>query len=143
MENLGELKRVIEVKDIEEVHAFYMDLEKTEKNLEEDLTRMNKLKNQKKEELKTLIEQLTNVQFDVQNNLVEDRRQADEGLQLVNTKLASIESEILHLQEPLDKILTCVGRMQNQLKSDGRVAELNIKKLREVLNEVSLKATSL
>jgi len=143
LENLGELKRVIEVKDIEEVHAFYMDLEKTEKNLEEDLTRMNKLKNQKKEELKTLIEQLTNVQFDVQNNLVEDRRQADEGLQLVNTKLASIESEILHLQEPLDKILTCVGRMQNQLKSDGRVAELNIKKLREVLNEVSLKATSL
>jgi len=120
-----------------------MDLESTNKNLEEDLDRMRNLNRQKKDELKVLSEQLTTFQFNAQNNLVEDRKQADEGLQLVNTKLASIESEILHLQDPLDKILTCVGRMQNQLKSDGRVAELNIKKLREVLNEVSLKATSL
>lgn len=74
---------------------------------------------------------------------MEERKQAEQGLQLVNDKLASIESEIIHLQEPLDKILTCVGRMQNQLKGDGRVAELNILKLRNVLNEVSLKATSL
>lgn len=108
-----------------------MDLESTNKNLEEDLDRMRNLNRQKKDELKVLSEQLTTFQFNAQNNLVEDRKQADEGLQLVNTKLASIESEILHLQDPLDKILTCVGRMQNQLKSDGRVAELNIKKLRE------------
>lgn len=39
--------------------------------------------------------------------------------------------------------MTCVGRMQHQLKSDGQKSELNISMLRTVLNEVSLKATSL
>lgn len=64
-----------------------------------------------KDELTQLNEQVTEVQDDSKGNLTEDSNQASESMKAVGEKLGSIDSEISHLEEPLDKILTCVGRM--------------------------------
>jgi len=62
MENLGELKRVIEVDSIVDVHNFYIELEKTNRTLEEDLESMRTLNKRKKDDLLALTEKLTTAQ---------------------------------------------------------------------------------
>jgi len=104
---------------------------------------MKEMNLKKKEELLLLTEKLTEVQDDKKEDLRNEEKAVIKSCKTISEGLAKIESEIGHLEEPLDKILTCVGRMQNQLRSDGKMSEINIANLSNVLNEVSLKATSL
>lgn len=110
LENLGELKRVIEVDKVSEVHEFYSDLENTNKYLEQNLEKMRELNLEKKTKLKELEDKLK-VQEDMNGNLEEDKKSAENEMDKTVDRLGRIESEISHLEEPLDKILTCVGRM--------------------------------
>lgn len=131
------------MQNVREVHEFYSDLEKKNKDLEAALEEMRRVNREKKDILNKLTEELTEVKNDNNQELDNEKNNVLQNMDSVNKDLNKIEGEIAHLEDPIDKILTCVGRMYNQLKSDGKTTELSIHKLRNVLNEVSLKATSL
>jgi len=131
-ENLGELKRVIEVKEIEHVLEFKKDLEQKNTDLEKELNQLKEENEIKKTELHELTEKMTAVEDNSDGNYRQDKINVTDKFNDITNKLNGIDSEIAHLEEPLDKIMTCVGRMQHQLKSDNQKSEINISVLRTV-----------
>lgn len=119
LSNLGTLKRVIEVDGITEVLKFKKDLEIKNNELENELEELYTKNTNLKQKLQTQTNLITEVQDDNKEDLTELHNKTEDENKELTTKLESIESEIIHLEEPLDKILTCVGRMHNQLKSDS------------------------
>jgi len=125
------------------VLEFKKDLEQKNSDLEKELNQLKDENEIKKKELHELTEKMTAVEDNSDGNYRNEILNVSDKFSEITNKLSGIDSEISHLEEPLDKIMTCVGRMQHQLKSDTHKSELNISILRTVLNEVSLKATSL
>lgn len=109
----------------EDLHNMESDNQDKRENLDQIKKDLEDIDNETDEELKT------------QLNLVQD------DLADKHRLLDVLESEISHLEDPIDKVLTCVSRMNNQLRNDGKAAELTKDDLCRRLNEVSLKATSL
>jgi len=125
------------------VHKNYEQLEGIHKMLNEDLTTMEGHNQNKKETLDQIKKDLEDIDNETDEDLKSQLALVNDDLTDKHRLLDVLESEISHLEDPIDKVLTCVSRMNNQLRNDGKAVELTKDDLCRRLNEVSLKATSL
>lgn len=125
------------------MHKNYEQLEGIQKMLNEDLHVMESQNQDKKQTLDQIKKDLEDIDNETDEDTKATVNLANEDLQDKYRMLEGLESEISHLEDPIDKVLTCVSRMNNQLRNDGKAAELTKDDLCRRLNEVSLKATSL
>lgn len=134
---------MIAVEKIDEVHSNYESLDKIQQSLADNLKGMEEQNADKRERLNRIKQDLEGIKEETDEDLKGQVALAHDDLEDKERMLGALEREIAHLEDPIDKVLTCVSRMNNQLRNDGKAAELTKEDLCRRLNEVSLKATSL